>query len=164
MPNNKTPIELGYETQDLQWPVVLWSLGIILVLTLVSIFGLALLFKYRDAEPLLIRNVAPVTMAEPRTIPTGPLLQALPSVDMAEYKAKSSSHMEHFGWVDEASGKVHIPIDRAMEIALEQGFPTGVPAPAAETPEDSIASEGLAGEAAADDSAAGEVSPEASDQ
>ena len=136
MPNGKTPKELGYETQDVQWPLVLWTMGSLIVIVLVSIFGLLLLFSKRDQMIPQPRGKQPMTMAEERPIPTGPLLQARPPVDMKRYLDQSNAHMESFGWVDEASGKVHVPIERAMELALEQGFPTGAPAPVAtETPE-----------------------------
>jgi len=132
MPNGKTPKELGYETEDLQWPIVLWSLGIVLVSTLIIIGITVAAFAWRDTPRLLMRDVAPVATAEERTIPQGPLLQASPPLDQEAYEAKSFSHMESFGWVDEANGVVHVPIDRAMEIALHNGFPTGT-APADDT-------------------------------
>jgi hypothetical protein len=125
MPNGKTPKELGYETEDLQWPIVLWSLGIVTVSTLVIIGITVVAFSFRNAPELLMRDVAPVATAEVRPIPEGPLLQPSPPVDQEAYEAESSAHMESFGWVDEANGIVHVPIDHAMEIALHDGFPTG---------------------------------------
>ncbi len=133
MPNGKTPKELGYETQDVRWPLVLWSMASVIVIVLVSILGLLLVFSARDRMPTL-RTLTPMSMAEERPIPTGPLLQARPPVDMKAYLDKSNAHMESFGWIDEASGKVHIPIERAMELAIEEGFPTGTPAPVAVAP------------------------------
>ena len=130
MPNGKTPKELGYETEDVQWPVLVGSLGFILLFMIITVFALAWMFSARDSLPAM-RDVAPMAMAEDRPIPSGPLLQASPPEDLKAYKTDAFHHLESYGWLDEANGKVHMPIERAMEIALEQGFPTGIPAPAA---------------------------------
>lgn len=136
MPNGKTPKELGYETQDVGWPFVLWSLGILTVLTIVSVFTLLWLFSARD-KVTSVGAMPDVATAEERPVPTGPLLQQLPPLDMKAYKAEALAHLNGYGWIDEASGKVHVPIDRAIEMALEQGFASGTPALAVEeTPAD----------------------------
>ena len=130
MPNGKTPKELGYETQDVGWKLPLWSFAGLIALALVVIVLRLFTVRGFSAMPDFSEVPKPVATAEPRPIPDGPLLQALPPVDMAEYKASAMSHLNSYGWVDEAAGKTHIPIERAMEIALEQGFATGIPEPA----------------------------------
>jgi len=133
MPNGKTAKELGYEVEDVGWKFVLWSLGILTVVTIVSIFMLLVVFGYRDSYSSMADQTLPVT-AEERPIPGGPLLQAQPPVDMATYKAEALKHINGYGWVDESAGKAHIPIERAMELALEQGFAAGAPVAAPEQP------------------------------
>ena len=141
MPNGKTPKELGYEVEDVGWSFVLISLGVLTVFTIISVFGLLWVFGYRDSySPSMANRPMPAT-AEERPIPTGPLLQALPAVDMAAYKAESMKHINGYGWVDESAGKVHIPIDHAMELALEQGFAAGAPVQPAAAAEEPIAEE-----------------------
>jgi hypothetical protein len=138
MPNGKTPQELGYETEDVQWPLVLWSLGIVTGFTIISVFVLLWIFSFREAFPAFGQK-APVATAESRTVPTGPLLQADPATVMEKYKTESFAHINGYGWVDEEQGLVHIPIKDAMTIALEQGFPTGMHEPAA--PEEAASAE-----------------------
>jgi hypothetical protein len=141
MPNGKTPQKLGYETEDVRWPLVLWSLGIVTGFTIISVFVLLWIFSFRDAFPAFGQKT-PVATAESRTVPTGPLLQADPPTVMDQYKEESMAHLNGYGWVDEENGLVHIPIDDAMELALEQGFPTGTPelesAPAEESTDEEL--------------------------
>jgi hypothetical protein len=129
MPNGKTPKELGYETQDVGWPLILWSLGGLTVFTVISVFALLGIFSERGKVPLASDAPAPVETAVKRPIPAGPLLQPKPPVDMAEYKTNALTHLNTYGWVDEEAGKVHVPIDHAIQMALEieNEFPTGVP-------------------------------------
>ena len=37
---------------------------------------------------------------------------------------QSGAELNSYGWVDQTSGVVRIPVDRAIELSLERGFPT----------------------------------------
>lgn len=132
MPNGKTSKELGYETEDVQWPILIGTLGFVLVFMIITVIVMVLTFPSRDYFLPRMEEAAPMAMAEDRPIPSGPLLQAKPPADLKAYKTDAFHHLESYGWLDEANGKVHMPIERAMEIALEQGFPTGIPVAAAD--------------------------------
>lgn len=147
MPNGKTPKELGYETADVGWPFILWSLGGLTVLTVIAVFALLAMFSARDKMPAVKEAPAPLATAAERPIPAGPLLQPLPPVDMAEYKTNALTHLNTYGWVDEEAGKVHIPIDHAIDLALERGFPTGIPEAPAEEPAEAAPADADAAEA-----------------
>ena len=47
----------------------------------------------------------------------------LPLDDMAAYREKVNKQVSSYGWVDQANGVAHIPIDRAKEIISEKGLP-----------------------------------------
>jgi hypothetical protein len=47
-----------------------------------------------------------------------------PLQEMAELKAKWKDHLTYYGWVDEKTGVVRIPIDEAKKLLLERGLPT----------------------------------------
>ncbi len=126
MPNGKTPKELGYETEDVGWSFIIWSAVILTGFTLVTIFGLLWIFGARDLYKS-IGDKTVVSTAEERPLPAGPRLQAQPPLDMDAYKTSAMNHLHNFGWVDESVGIVHIPIERAMEKALEEGFAFGPP-------------------------------------
>jgi len=50
--------------------------------------------------------------------------------DVANLHARESLLLDNYSWVDRGSGKVRIPIDRAMQLIAQRGLPV---APAAET-------------------------------
>ena len=51
-----------------------------------------------------------------------PTLQADPARTMRAFKVKQSDHLASYGWVDKAQGTVRIPIEVAMDLALQRGF------------------------------------------
>ncbi len=140
MPNGKTTTELGYEVQDVGWRFVIVSLGILTVLTIISVAGLLWLYQYRDLYTS-ISDQPVVSTAEERPLPAGPRLQPRPPVELKAYLDSSMAHINSYGWVNEAEGKVHIPIDEAMDLALEQGYAFGPPPPVVVEPEAPAAEE-----------------------
>ncbi len=65
----------------------------------------------------------------PRELPPTPRLQIEPSADLAEYQRRELQRLNNYGWADRASGKVHIPIDRAMDAVVRTGLPARKTAP-----------------------------------
>ena len=68
----------------------------------------ALVQKY----PLAIVREAPL-----------PNLQTQPFKDLYELRQGENRKLTSYGWVDKEGGVTHIPIDRAMEVMLQKGFP-----------------------------------------
>jgi hypothetical protein len=58
-----------------------------------------------------------------RMLPTGPRLQIKAPQDLERYKAAQEEVLNGYGWVDRKAGIARIPIDRAMDILLQKGFP-----------------------------------------
>jgi hypothetical protein len=58
-----------------------------------------------------------------RMLPPGPRLQVAAPEDLAQYKARQNEILSSYGWVDQKAGIVRIPIERAMDILLQQGLP-----------------------------------------
>ena len=65
----------------------------------------------------------------PRELPPAPRLQIAPSVDLAEYRQKESERLNSYGWVDRPAGKVHIPIEQAIDAVVRAGLPARREAP-----------------------------------
>ena len=92
--------------------------------------------------------LSPLAEANEQKPPVGPRLQAHPEEELEEMKAEHAAHLNGYGWIDEAAGTVHIPIDQAIHMYVaEHGTPTTEDA-AAET------SVGDAEDGAAEDNAA----------
>jgi hypothetical protein len=58
-----------------------------------------------------------------RTLPPEPRLQVNAPQDLERYKAEQTKMLDSYGWVDQKAGIVRIPVERAMDILLQQGFP-----------------------------------------
>ncbi|MGH6981434.1 MAG: hypothetical protein ACREFC_09530 [Stellaceae bacterium] len=76
---------------------------------------LALVALYPSAD----RGVSRAAMIAP----PAPVLQVHGAVDMAEFRAAQNKELDSYGWVDQAHGIVHIPIDQAMHDIVQRGIP-----------------------------------------
>ena len=85
--------------------------------------------KTSAAEPLQIQNEEP---PEPR-------LQVVPGLDLSIIRAEADEKLGGYGWVDEGQRIVRIPIDKAIEMVVEQAG--GDVSPAAEEAGDESSSE-----------------------
>jgi hypothetical protein len=95
--------------------------GIIVVLVLGGLWDL-----FRHSIPEEARVPA---WQGPRELPPTPRLQIAPTADLAEYQRKEFERLNGYGWVDRSGGKVHIPIDRAIDAVVGAGLPARKAAP-----------------------------------
>jgi len=71
----------------------------------------------------------PTTAASQEQIQTilgrfpAPRLQANAVADMNELRTQEELTLSSYGWTDQANGKVHIPIERAMDMVAASGLP-----------------------------------------
>jgi len=78
------------------------------------------------SSPELQNKVAELT----KSFPTPRLLTDDGDQDVADLHARESLLLDNYSWVDQKSGKVRIPIERAMELIAQRGLPV---APAVQT-------------------------------
>jgi hypothetical protein len=96
--------------------------------------GLALLLVVSVGVCLLIYTVfnkrhiamdpapSPLPEANAPVMPPEPRLQESPIRDMAALRARESAVLSGYGWTDKGAGIGRIPIERAMDLALEPGL------------------------------------------
>jgi hypothetical protein len=89
--------------------------GVIIVLVLGGLWNL-----FRHSIPEEARVPA---WQGPRELPPTPRLQIAPSADLAEYQREETERLNNYGWVDRPSGKVHIPINQAIDAIIRAGLP-----------------------------------------
>jgi hypothetical protein len=85
---------------------------LVFVLALAALAAVAL----ATAQFLFLRRPAP-QRPEP---PPEPRLQAAPREDLAELRRRQSRILDSYGWSDRGRGFVRVPIERAMELLLEE--------------------------------------------
>jgi hypothetical protein len=149
--NNKheNPAAHGnYERQDLQPAGVIYFLLALVVVTVACIFGLRGLYTYldhreRSSQPAvnpLITNVPEDTRHVAPGYPQGafpnPKLEEDERGQLNDIRSNEEKELYSYGWVDEKSGTLHIPIERAMDLIVQRGLPVR---PHAESGDGSVA-------------------------
>jgi hypothetical protein len=92
--------------------------GIAIVLFLV--YGL---FQYLVHHPVVIAPVSPLAESDRQQFPATPRISEHPATELENLHSREDQILSTYGWADKRSGMVRIPIDRAMALQLERGFP-----------------------------------------
>lgn len=124
-------VRAGHES-DVVRTRLLYGAGIVFaILTFIGVIAVAVL------RPLMIQNqekqyppVSPLASSYGRTEPPAPRLQVDPALDIFEHRKAEQQVLTSYGWVDQQSGVVRIPIERAMGLLVERGIKAPVAAPA----------------------------------
>lgn len=128
MAERRATTEAGYETRDVPpVRVLLVGLGLAVGAGLIGVMLLGLsqlLSAVVDAPP-------PGPLATIEQVPPAPRLQAAPALELEEMQARDRLILESYGWVDRDAGIARIPIERAMAILAERGWPSPVEGPSA---------------------------------
>lgn len=134
----------GYEPSDANLRGVVRFLVIMFVVTGLVLFALYGLMNAYKKMPQPNSDVVPHPLAVERQIPAEPRLEALrgivKGVDghmssepyfnrkmVKQWSAEWKEELSTYAYVDPALGIARIPIERAMELKLEKGFPTAKP-------------------------------------
>jgi hypothetical protein len=65
-----------------------------------------------------------------REMPPGLRLQTAAPLDLKQYRADQDRILAGYGWVDPHAGVVRIPVERAMDLLLQKGYPVRGSSPA----------------------------------
>jgi hypothetical protein len=66
----------------------------------------------------------PLAETETQQMPPQPRIEEHPAVELKDLRSQEEKILTTYGWTDKDKGIVRVPIDRAMELRLQQGFPT----------------------------------------
>ena len=111
----------GHEVTDAPVrPIVL--VGGAIALTAALVFGLSItVFRYFSQRPV---EAPPNPMAaEAPQFPPAPRIEVAPSIEYRQLRAQEDQILSTYGWMDRKAGTVRIPIDRAIDLQLQRGFP-----------------------------------------
>ncbi len=113
-----------YERSDATARTVLWSAFGIATLIVVGLAASWIVMKYFVTVQKLGPPASPFDQT--RTIPPAPRLSVNPEIDLKKLQSEEKDRLASYGWMDRSAGIVHIPIERAMELTLERGFPVRI--------------------------------------
>lgn len=111
----------GYEKRDANIKSLLQFGFWMAVVIAAALIGMRFMFGYFARTMPLGPNVAP--FATTRELPPSPRLQVLPHQELHDYCAEQNAAVSSYGWVNESSGVVRIPVDRAMDLILQRSLP-----------------------------------------
>lgn len=102
---------------------------------------ITLLYGYFEQRHLT-KYGNPVQFSVPES--AAPKLQVVPGLDVGVIRAEEAEQLEGYGWVDQGRGLVHVPIEQAIDMLLEQGVATRGVAAEAPVEEGAAAPQGAA--------------------
>lgn len=81
---------------------------------------ITVLFEY-FSQRQISKYGNPVQLSVPGGVSGAPKLQVVPGLDLSQIRAEEAEQLEKYGWVDRREGIVHVPIEQAIDMLLEQG-------------------------------------------
>jgi hypothetical protein len=124
--NTPPNVDLGHEERDISTRVVV-IFGISLVVGAALVFvaiWLVYLFLGAQADRVYATREYPLApVGAPPPQPPAPRLQTKPREELKALRAAEDLRLSGYGWVNPSAGVAYIPIERAMQLTLEQGLP-----------------------------------------
>lgn len=87
------------------------------------VYGSFRFFERQATTADVLADTYPLAIERAREVPL-PNLQKQPFKDIYALRQGENEKLTSYGWVDKDGGVTRIPIDRAMEVMLQKGFPT----------------------------------------
>lgn len=143
--------EVHHEQSDVNVGAILWAAVILVVFAILVHIGVYVhfgLLRKGERDP----NLLPVSMVKQKgpVLPPAPRLQPFPTPgasgkaasplggvpprDLAAMRRDQAKFLSSYGWTNEATRTAHIPIDRAIDLQLQKGFPVAAPGAQAQQP------------------------------
>ena len=111
-------LEHGYELRDARG-LPLLGFAVAIMLGTAAAMGVTHLVQSSLLEKREKLDTPRHELADERQVPPAPRLQAFPNKDYAEYEAVQRQLVSSYGWIDREAGLVRLPVERAMELLLE---------------------------------------------
>jgi len=113
----------GYETRDLSVRAsILFGVFLLLAAVVVHLVVWLLYVHFgTEAASADVRQYPLAQVGRP-VLPPEPRLQVQPREDLKDLRRQEDAILSSYGWVDRNTGVMRIPVDRAMQLAIERGL------------------------------------------
>ncbi len=114
----------GHESSDVSIRAIIITAGTLAVgaaIVCLLVYGI---FRYLADHPLSSPRPNPLAETEQQQIPPMPRIEDHPAVELKDLHSQEDQILTTYGWTDKDKGIVRLPVDKAMELKLQQGFPT----------------------------------------
>jgi hypothetical protein len=120
-----TPPGAKYEHTDIDVNVGyksgLW-LAVAVVISVAIVYGTFWFFAGQEKAANAAAQKYPLAVGQTKQ-PPSPNLQTQPFSDVYHLREAEAEKLSTYGWVDKEGGITRLPVDRAMEVMLQKGFP-----------------------------------------
>jgi hypothetical protein len=115
----------GYERSDARVGWIIAS-GLALLTVMGIVLAVATTFEaaVTGVPVTIVRPPDLVDRLQPAPTPPPPRLETAEGSDYAAYQAAETRRLNSYGWVDRQSGRVSIPVARAMDLVAQRGLPS----------------------------------------
>ena len=111
----------GYEDSDVSVGRLLAFAGGLVALVVFGVVISAVVFHFFVRHQPLGPPASP--FEDVRPMPPSPRLQTTAPLDLKHYREEQEKILQSYGWVDPPAGVVRIPVDRAVDLLLQKGYP-----------------------------------------
>jgi hypothetical protein len=114
---------IGHETKDASVRAIVITLGCLALgaaMVCVLVYGI---FRYLADHPLNTAPPNPMAETERQQLSPAPHIEEHPAIELKDLHSQEDKILGTYGWTDKINGVVRIPIDRAMDLQLQRGFP-----------------------------------------
>jgi hypothetical protein len=117
--------DVRHESSDVNFrAIVTFGISLTVVAALIHVLLWLLFMYFQNREARTAVRLFPLAAEQQNRLPPQPRLQTNPRQDLSELRAAEEDVLNTYGWVDKTAGVVRIPIDEAMRLTVERGFPT----------------------------------------
>jgi hypothetical protein len=114
---------IGHETADASVRGIVYTGIALMVAALLGGLIVYGVFQYLASHPTATAPVNPMAETEQQQFPPAPRIEDHPSLEVKDLHSQEDRILSTYGWTDKKTGVVRIPIERAMQLQLERGFP-----------------------------------------
>jgi len=111
----------GYEDSEVSVSRLFAFAAGVVGLIVLGVIGSAAVFHFFVRHQALGPPASP--FEDVRPMPPEPRLQTTAPLDLKRYREDQEKILKGYGWVDAQAGIVRIPVDRAMDVLLQKGYP-----------------------------------------
>src|SRR5579862_6192643 len=114
----------GHETKDASVLGIVYTgvgLAVGSALVYLIVYGV---FQYLAGHPVTTAPSNPMAETDRQEFPQPPRIEEHPAIEIKALRTEEDQILNTYGWTDKKAGVVRIPLNRAIELQLERGFPT----------------------------------------
>ena len=115
-----SPNGAGHERTEVSVRLIVVSLAFLAVATAIVFVLVVGIFRYFYATS----SAEEATRLSQPVVPPEPRIEVAPYEQLQQLRAKEDHVLNTYAWVDKQSGKVRVPIDKAIDLLAAKGLPS----------------------------------------